>query len=423
MSHYRRVAALTYLLCAALSAHAAEPLRLSDLIAAALANNPEVSAAQKRYEAARQRPSQERTMPDPVLSAGYTSNGGPLPGLGLGRDATSNIGVMISQEVPYPGKLNLRGAIAGKEADAELQQYRAIQWNLRSRVTQAFHRLHHAYASLALLAQARELTTQMLRISEVRYSLGKTPQQDVFRAQTEIALLETRVVEMEQDKKTAEAEINYLLNRRPGTPVGEPEMQSATPRLPDIAELLQQADQLSPELGRAQKAIERGELAVNLARKDFHPNYTVAAGYFNQGGMAPMFQVRVDIPLRIHQEQRERPALTAEVDRLAQVRRDYEAAAQSLQFRVRETWLAAQTAERVAQLYRDTILPQNDLTMESSLNAYQAGTGDFAPVLANLIAKTDAEERLHEEELNYVLALTRLEEMTGARVLTEGDAQ
>ena len=165
MSHYRMVAALTYLLCAALSAHAAEPLRLSDLIAAALANNPEVSAAQKRYEAARQRPSQERTMPDPVLSAGYTSNGGPLPGLGLGRDATSNIGVMISQEVPYPGKLNLRGAIAGKEADAELQQYRAIQWNLRSRVTQAFHRLHHAYASLALLAQARELTTQMLRIS------------------------------------------------------------------------------------------------------------------------------------------------------------------------------------------------------------------------------------------------------------------
>ena len=139
--------------------------------------------------------------------------------------------------------------------------------------------------------------------------------------------------------------------------------------------------------------------------------------------MAPMFQVRVDIPLRIHQEQRERPALTAEVDRLAQVRRDYEAAAQSLQFRVRETWLAAQTAERVAQLYRDTILPQNDLTMESSLNAYQAGTGDFAPVLANLIAKTDEKERLHEEELNYVLALTRLEEMTGARVLTEGDAQ
>jgi cobalt-zinc-cadmium efflux system outer membrane protein len=154
---------------------AADSLQLNDLIAAALAHNPEVLAAQKRYEAARQKPSQQRAMPDPVLSAGYASNGGPLPGQGLGRDATSNIGVMISQELPYPGKLNLRAGIASKEADAELQQYVAVQWKIRSNVSQAYHRLHHAYAGLALLARARELNTQTLRISEVRYSLGKHP--------------------------------------------------------------------------------------------------------------------------------------------------------------------------------------------------------------------------------------------------------
>ena len=417
MSYHRGITALSAFVCAICVARAAEPLQLSDLIAVALAHNPEVLAAQKRYEAARQKPTEARTLPDPVLSAGYASNGGPLPGQGLGRDATSNIGVTISQELPYPGKLGLRAGIAGKEADAELQRYIAVQWRLRSRVSEAYHRLHHAYAGLELLARARELTTQTLRISEVRYSLGKTPQQDIFRTQTEISMIETRVVEMEQDKKTAEAEINYLLNRKADTPVGEPTMADAPPLRMSLDDLLRKADELSPELRGAQKTIERGELAVNLARRDFHPDYTIAAGYFNQGGMAPMFQVRVDIPLRIHQEQRERPALNAEVDRLSEVRRDYEATAQSLQFRIREAYIAAQTAWRVIQLYSDTILPQDDLTVESSLNAFQNGNGDFAPVLGSLTAKIDAEERVHEQELNYLLALTRLEELTGAQLV------
>ena len=41
---------------------------LRDLIGTALTNNPEVAAAQKKYEAARQRPTQESSLPDPMIS-------------------------------------------------------------------------------------------------------------------------------------------------------------------------------------------------------------------------------------------------------------------------------------------------------------------------------------------------------------------
>ena len=57
-----------------------QPLNLQDLVTEALRENPEILAAQKRYEAARQRPRQESSLPDPTLSAGYFSNGNPLPG-------------------------------------------------------------------------------------------------------------------------------------------------------------------------------------------------------------------------------------------------------------------------------------------------------------------------------------------------------
>ena len=72
------------------------------------------------------------------------------------------------------------------------------------------------------------------------------------------------------------------------------------------------------------------------------------------------------------------------------------------------------------RLYSDTILPQSQLTADSSLAAYQTGGSDFIAVLNNLIAKVDAEEQFHEQQLNYSLALARLEEMTGVDLLNGG---
>jgi cobalt-zinc-cadmium efflux system outer membrane protein len=418
-SHAAALAVLAW----ASSGQAEEPLRLPDLIAEALGNNPEIRAAQKSYEAARQRPSRESSLPDPVLSLGYASNGGPLPGQQLGSNPTSNIGFMVSQEIPYPGKRKLRGDIASKDAEAEFWQYQAVGLNVRSRVIQAFHRLHHTYAALEILTHGKELLTEMLRVSEARYTAGRTAQQDIFKAQTQLSMMETRIIRMQQDRRAAEAEINSLLNRKPGSPVGPPDKDEARPLPITVDELLARAANSSPELERRQKTIARDELSVNLARKEFHPDYTVAAGYFNQGSMSPMYQVKVDIPLRLHAEQRQRPALNEQVDLLAGARRSFEAAGQSLQFRVREAFIAAETAWRLMQLYTDTILPQSQLTVDSSLLAYQTGSTDLVAVLNNLTTRVDVDEQLHEQELTYALALARLEEMTGVDLSGEGGAR
>ncbi len=422
MSFTSKTAALAVLAWTSSYGWAADPLLLPDLIAEALANNPEVLAAQKSYEAARQRPPREASLPDPTFSLGYASNGGPLPGQQLGSNPTSNIGFMLSQQIPYPGKRKLRGDIAEKDAEAEFWQYQAVGLNVRSRLVQVFHRLHHTYAAIEILTGGKELLLEMLRVSEARYTAGRTPQQDIFKAQTQLSMMETRIIRMEQDRSAAQAEINSLLNRKPGTPLGLPVKADPTPLPMTVDELLARAAATSPELERRQKTIARNELSVNLARKDFHSDYTISAGYFNQGSMSPMYQVRVDIPLQLHAGQRQRPALNEQVALLASARRGFEATEQSLQFRVRDAWLTAETAWRLMQLYSDTILLQSQLTVDSSLLAYQTGGSDFVAVLTNLATKVDVEEQLHEQELSYALALARLEEMTGVDLSTGGGA-
>jgi outer membrane protein TolC len=150
---------------------AAQPL--PQLVEEALRANREVLAAQKKYEAARQRPAQASALPDPMVSLGYTANGLPYPVAGIGREPTSNAGVMVTQEMPFPGKTKLRGEIAAREADAEFQQYLATRLGVVSKLTQAYHELHHAIVAALSVRRSQGLLENMLRISEARYTVGR----------------------------------------------------------------------------------------------------------------------------------------------------------------------------------------------------------------------------------------------------------
>ena len=103
--------------------------------------------------------------------------------------------------------------------------------------------------------------------------------------------------------------------------------------------------------------------------------------------------------------------------RLSESRRNYEAARQDLQFRLREAFAQAETSFQLLTLYQDTIIPQAQLTADSSLASYQTGTADFLSVLTNLSSTIDYEERYHEEMLSYWLAVIKLEELSGSQLL------
>lgn len=412
-----RTPALLLILPLALSLPAAEkPLILHELIEEALRSSPAVRAAQKRYEAARQRPAQEGALPDPMISAGWNASGNPLPGAGLGREPVANIGVMASQELPAPGKLRLRAQVAAREADAEAQQYRSVQLSAVSQIQQAYFRLHHAWTSEQVLSRGCDLLRQLLKVTEARYTVGKATQADVFKAQTQITLTETRMIQLERERRARKAEINSLLGRPPDSPLADPEDPGRPSLTFTVADLLTRAGSAAPMLARDQKMMERAAAAVSLARKDYLPDVTLNAGYYTMGAMPSMYMFRADVRLPF-QRGRIRAEVAERSYQAAEARHNYEAGARSLEYRVREEFLMAETAAKLLDLYEKVALPQARLTVESSLSAYQSGTGDFLSVLMNQMAVIDTEMNLHDQMQEFHLALARMEEMTGVELI------
>jgi outer membrane protein, heavy metal efflux system len=399
-------------------ANAQEPARvpLAAVIAEALARNPLVVAAQKGYDAARQRPAQERSLPDPMVSAGYSANGRPWPGAGLGTEPTSNIGFMVSQEVPYPGKRELRASIATREADAEFQLVEAARFDVIAHVKQAYYRLAYTYAVSDVLTRNKNLLDTLLKVSEGRYAVGQAAQQDVLKAQTQLSILELQMERVHQERATREGELNALLNRPAATPIGQPEDLQLTAFDTTLERLIASATEHAPMLRRDQIMIDRSQIAVEAARKDYKPDFALTGGYYYMGAMPPMYEFRFDVKVPL-QRARRAAAVAEQLSIVDQARSTYDSSRLSLQARLQEDFQMASTSVRLAHLYRETVLPQARLALESSMTSYQTGAVDFLSVLTTFGSVLEYEMAYFEELAQYHSAVSRLEEMTGTLIV------
>ena len=409
---------LLILLFVAASASGQTPPRmaLADIVSEALANHPEIAAAQRRWDAARQRPVQERSLPDPMISAGYNSSGNPLPGAGLGTEPTANIGVMVSQEIPYAGKRDLRASIASREADAEFQQIEAARLNITARVKQAYYRLAYTYAVRDVLTRNRDLLDTLLKVSENRYAVGQAAQQDVIKAQTQLSILELQLQRVLQERVTREGELNALLARPNTSLVGQPEDLQLTPFDVTLDALIAASTEHAPMLRRDQIMIDRSQLAVESARKEYKPDFGVTGGYYYMGAMPPMYEFRFDVKVPL-QRARRAAAVAEQLSTVEQARSSFDSTRLGLQGRIQEDYQMASTSVRLATLYRDTVLPQARLALESSMASYQTGAVDFLSVLTNFGTVLEYEMTYFDELTSYHTAVSRLEEMTGTPVV------
>jgi outer membrane protein TolC len=407
---------LRYLVCILAVGAPAGAQPLPALVEEALRNNREILAAQKRYEASRQRPSQASSLPDPTVSVGYTSNGGPWPVAGIGHEPTSNAGLTISQEMPFPGKRTLRGEIAAKEADAEFERYLAVRLNVVSRLKQAYHELHHSTVGIAFVKRYQDVLRNILRISEARYAVGRAAQQDIFKAQTQFSIFETQLLRYQQERDSKEIEIGALLNRPAAGRIEVPEDMAPGELTVTLEEMLAHARTQAPALAREQKVVERDDLAASLARKSYYPDYTVSGGYFNQGGLPPMWQFRVDFRLPAWFWTKQRAEVNEQVYTANRARHDYEAADVGIQASIREEYTLAATARKLVDLYQKSVIPEAQLALESSIASYQTGALDFLSVFSNFMNVVDYELMYHEEVMQFHVALAKLEELTGMEI-------
>ena len=162
-----------------------QPTPLSQLLSEAQANNPQIAVATDTWKAATNKVQQVTTLPDPRLTVQEFSVGSPKPFAGYTNSNFAYIGVGASQELPFPGKLRLRGEVASRQADTLHAQVSVTEATVADAVKAEYVQLAYLQQTLGVLQESKNTVEQLVKDATIHYRVGEGMQQDVLDAQVQ----------------------------------------------------------------------------------------------------------------------------------------------------------------------------------------------------------------------------------------------
>jgi len=393
-------------------AAAGPALTLDQVERIALAANPEIEVAVRRVAVASAHVPIAGALDDPT--AMY--QGWSLP---LRKPWDLNAGqhmFTLSQALPGGGKRALRTSVAESDVDVTRAQLDQVRLDVTVRVHKAFDDLLLAQDEMRIHAQHVGIARQAIEAARIRYTVGNVSQQDILKAQVALTALTEHMIRFDRDAGLASARLNTLMGRDPATPLnvqGEHAVQSPLPAIQALEAL---ALQTRPDLVAAQKAAARSHKEQALARRAYAPDFTIAAGYMlmpTGSNMRNNYMVEgsMSIPWlnrRKHDaEIAEASARATEQDaELAELRN-------AARGQIQEALVEAQSAQRLAHMYHDQLLPQAEATLQASVIAYANNKTGFLDLLDSQMTVIDTDLAWIQAVADFDARLADLELATG----------
>lgn len=393
---------------------------LSDLIAETLKNNPEIRAAAQEHQAAQQRVAPAGALDDPQVEIGVLYM--PIAASPFRTEDMTMKMIGLAQALPFPGKRDLREAVASKDAEA-------IEYGYQETINRIVHDLKTAYFDLGLTLELiklveknKQILEHFLRIAEERYQVWQGSQADVLKAQTQVSRMMDRLIGLAREQPMFEANLLRALGRGMGSkaPAPLPVQLYREPAL-KLEALYEAALIQRPRLLSLKSLIARSDKVLDLAQKDYYPDFTPRLMYgqresrLDGTGRADEVSFTVTMNLPVWRKSKLEPRVSEALALRDKAMSLHQAQINEIAAALRQQLAVAEQSYKSAQLYQSTILPQARLTVESSLSAYKVNRVDFLTVLDNQMTVFDYETSLVTAIASYHKALAEIELLVGKR--------
>jgi cobalt-zinc-cadmium efflux system outer membrane protein len=389
------------------------PTPLSQLLAEARANNPQISAADHGARAARQMAPQVATLPDPKLTYQQFSVGSPRPFAGYTNSDFAYVGVGASQELPYPGKLRLRGQAAERDADTKQVEVEAAIINIADAVKADYLQLAYLQQTLGILRQNEAVLDQLIQDATVHYQVGQGMQQDVLHAQVERTKIVREITMHHEQMGQVQAQLKSLLDRDQEAADIVTENLIENPLKRTSSELLAMVRQNNPQIQVDASSIRRQDAQLASAKREGKPDFDLGYVYENTDRKYRDYYM-FTFDVRFPRKKRVNAEIAEAVEQRAESRQTLEGHLQQQLAEVQQEFVKATSDEDLLKEYREGLIPQSDAAYRATLSAYAANREQFLHVLSYftdiLNLKLDDAQTLEDHEA----ALAHLESLTGA---------
>ena len=376
-------------------------LDLKTALKMAETDNLDLRAARQQRALALAGLSTARQFPNPTVS------------FAVARDAPHE-SVVLDQSFEIAGQRGKRIAVAREEQKATEIDIGIVGRAIRRRTREGFFRALWARAQAEQAKTAEALAGRTRAVVQQRFDSGDVAQIEAIQADIEAVRAEVDQEAAQQSRRSADAQLSGLLNRRLDQPIALAGDLGAAPNAGTLETVTAQALASNADIQRTSQDLRVEERRLALVKAQRIPNVDLQAGVdlnsppdFQVG---PRGQIAVQLPIFYHGQ----GEVALSSARLELLRLTLEAQKTSTSANVAAAYFDYVAKARQAQQYRERILPEALKLEEMSEDSYRSGK-------SNLLNLIDAQRKLNEVRRAYLdsvfaaqSSFANLEEVVGA---------
>ena len=394
---------------------------LPDLMAYAYEASPMIQAGRAAWQATLERYRVDTAYPDPMLLVTYWPQS-------MADDLdVKKYEVMLSQTLPFPGKLSAAGeAVKAEAAVNRLDLDRTIREVVIS-IRESFHELAYIREALRIAKNNQALLEQIRAISETAYAGNRSALIDVMKAQSQSAQSGYDELLLKELEHTETTRLNSLLNRDRDAAMGPLVNELQKPVVFSLDDIFTLAEKNREEIRMAGEEVRKAEAEARVARFETLPEFTFGLLYEEAIEQDMERTVRderygvqfgMSLPIRLEKNSGRTGAAKARVEKAKALAANTVNETRSL---VRENYFRLQNAERLVSLYRDKLVPEAAKSVETANVWNRQGQGSITDYLETQSVWYNFQLALARAGADYGKYLARLEGLAG-QSLTVRDA-
>ncbi len=395
-----------------------QSVSLAHLIDEACQRSPGLQAKKRQYEAARARAVTSWLPDDPEFGVDVEGQ----PDLFNVHKRTDNEYTLL-QRIPFPTTLWLNAQVASREAQMAYQQYKEEERQTVWHMEQPYAELFLAKQTVKALDDVKTLNQKLIKTAQARYESNQASQQDLLKAQIELAKVGIDLVDWKEKAHLAEAHLSHVLNQSL-----ELNYELAEePKIPFPSMTRQGLEQLAlhqrPELKAMAVGVKRAKTERALAWTSWLPEVTGRIESRQFKGESHLREndtfIGVTVPVwsLLKGAGGQWKAAAKDVQAAEAL---YDEMKNEVLLAVHEAYSKAKAAEYAVKTYETLVLPQAKQQVEVSLASYEAGRADFLSLIDAQRTFRDTQIAYYRVKADYELAMADLRLAVGGSWSEEG---
>jgi outer membrane protein, heavy metal efflux system len=359
-------------------------------VRAVLSRNRSIEVARQSWRAAMGRLRQSGALEDPMVTL-------EVAPLSIGSSsARFGYNAMVSQRLPWPGKLAFEEAASRAEADAIRSDFEAVRRELAMTAALLYDEYFFAARSLEVNEHHVELMRSMQAAATAQFESGRGSAQDPLQAEFELTHMEHDAVVLSSQRDVTVAQMNELLHREPELPLPPPANDLALTSAPDEVDarrLEAEAAERRPDITAAKDRARAEQARAQRAERESLPDVTISTSYNSMWDMPEhrwMIGLSFNLPLQTGRR-------AGVVDEANAMRAQYEADAARMSDAARTQVVVAlkqlEESGHVLRLHERRLLRVARDQVDAARAAFTTSRAPFSAVV-------DAEKSLRGVELD-----------------------